>query len=305
MDESKPDEEGLLESLRANWEKNRQAAFYKSLRDARIAALEYQYGVYVLIYVATHGPRIMAWSPETLKRLEKDEGKDESWKGFLRDAAAVANAEKEGGFPQLYALGAVAIWTGLEDAVNTLLELYLGHDPAKALSSPKLKDLKVSLVEYLSLQQDERPSFILSSLKNKVGAALKDGLGVFESTLDVLGLKCEVDVETRAVLHELHKIRNCVVHRRGITDQKLARECPSLMLRVGEPIKINAERFSEYFAAGNTYIRTLYAHVLGEGAQEGGLAVALRAASDAKEEAREAESQRSAVRKEGTEAESK
>lgn len=278
MDE-KPDAEALLRGLRAIGDQGRELDL--SVREARAAALEYQHRLRVLLFVLKQGPQIMGVEPETRRRLEQRPDMDEDWRDFMLEATEVANAEKHGDFPQLNGFGASAVWTGLEDAVNTLIELYVRYEP-RALQSGKLKELKVDLVAYLGLPEAERPSFIVRQLENKLGSPLKGGLGVFESVLDALGIKREIDKKTRDTLYELHKVRNCVVHRRGVADRKLVEDCPFLGLRVGDPVRITSERFEEYFTATYTYLETLYAHVLGEPTPEDKMADFIRAIAEAK-----------------------
>lgn len=269
-------------------EQARKDAMELAIRAARTAAFEYQHKVYLLVFVAKEGAKIMGWTPEMVDRLRSKPNIEEWWAEFLGEAAGVANAEKDGDFPQLHGFGAVWIWTGLEDAINTLLELYVRHQP-HALESPKLKDLKVDLVEYLRLSEGERAEFIVGQLQNKVGSSMKEGLGIFESVLDMLGIKCEVDKPTRNTLYELHKVRNCVVHRKGIADRRLVTDCPFLNLRVGDPVRTTSDRFEEYFTAADRYIKWAYGHVLGEPLLAGGLEEALRLIGEAKVEPLEEE----------------
>ena len=61
---------------------------------------------------------------------------------------------------------------------------------------------------------------------------------------------------------ELANVRNVLVHRSGIADQRLITTCPWLGIKMGERVKVNSEMFSRYSVVTPTYAAIVFRRVI-------------------------------------------
>lgn len=165
---------------------------------------------------------------------------------------ANAKAEIEADHPVLHSAGTVLIWGALEASFRDFASRWLERHP-ECRRSPLLKNLKVRLVEYDSLEGEERMRYILGIIEREVGATLKPGVGRFECVLEVLGIAPRLNADERKSLSELAAVRNVIVHRASVADQRLLDLCPWLPWRVGEPVKVSKTLFLSYVDAASHY----------------------------------------------------
>ena len=63
----------------------------------------------------------------------------------------------------------------------------------------------------------------------------------------------DVSDELTTGIVEMHAIRNCLVHRAGITDKKFTVQAPSLNFSVGQEIFIHKEMLLKYYDVARNY----------------------------------------------------
>ncbi len=83
----------------------------------------------------------------------------------------------------------------------------------------------------------------------------------FERLLGFFGLGAPLDEAHAAQLAEINALRNCLMHRRGIVDEKAVREAPSLAPRLNQPIAISRADFLAYHKVVGDYAVLLMGRV--------------------------------------------
>ena len=149
------------------------------------------------------------------------------------------------GFPYLYGLLAIRIWTILEDLVDGIVLNRL-NDKSLLLGLPALEALSVPFVQFLNSSEQSREELILEALKQNTKSRLKVGVGRFESLLDAVGLGGAVPDSVKRTLLELSEVRNVLVHRDGMCDNRIPERCPWLGLRAGNRVAVTSEMFGAY-----------------------------------------------------------
>jgi hypothetical protein len=173
--------------------------------------------------------------PEILKR-------DEALGDFVK-------SEIDEGFPRAHAHLLVSYWGALEAYITDTLITWMENKP-ECLGAQEIERIKIRLVEFNRLSEEERLSYILSSLRNEIGTTYKIGVGQFESLLRIVGLRGEVEESMKRDLLELSELRHVIVHRRMVADEKLRSNCPWLGYEVGDFVVINQSQF--YRLVGST-----------------------------------------------------
>lgn len=149
------------------------------------------------------------------------------------------------GFPYLYNLLAIRVWTILENLVDEFAATRV-QDPEKLPSLKGLEGLSVPLLQFVSAGEDARTEFIVDAIKQATKSRLKIGVGRFESLLDAVGLGGGVSDPIRKIVLELSEIRNVLIHRDGFCDGRICERCPWLSVKVGQKVSITEQQFHLY-----------------------------------------------------------
>jgi len=173
------------------------------------------------------------------------------------DIEVFAKKEWDEGFPYLYALATVRLWTIMESAIDELVLDVVRLRP-NVRQFPAIQKLKGPLVSFMSSSPEEQAEYLVTVLKEDVRASLQPGIGRFEAILSVVGLGGAVLDEVRRAFLELSEVRHVLVHRRGKADAKLVKQrCPWLPFKVGDDVKIRASEFDSFCLACDWYVLEL------------------------------------------------
>jgi hypothetical protein len=156
-----------------------------------------------------------------------------------------ARQQKDDGFPFLFGLAIVRLWSILEALIDDLVINFL-RKPDTCKNKDLIYSLKGPLLEFMTAPPDQQADFLTERLKDAVKAGLQLGIGRFEAMLDPIGLGGGIDTNVRRVLFELSQVRNAIIHKAGIADKRFVENCPWLNLNVGAPLKINSNDFHLY-----------------------------------------------------------
>lgn len=172
-----------------------------------------------------------------------------------------ASAEKDRGFPLLHHSATVALWGALEAAVEDLALEYLEHDRS-ALDRPPLASIKIPLVEFSKLSNSERLGFLLAEFTRRSSSEFRPGIGRFEPILELVGLSGGFDSALKRDLLELQQVRNVLVHRAGVADARIVKQCPWLGLNAGSRITVLHDQYARYFGATLIYLFELIVRMM-------------------------------------------
>lgn len=166
---------------------------------------------------------------------------------------AFAESEKSRGFPYLFGIASIRLWSLLEALVDDLIVEAL-KDPSGCEDQSLLSRLKGPLLEFRSASPEDQAEFLAETLKQAVESTLKQGIAKFEALLGPIGLGGGVADPIRKCFFELSHVRNAIVHRGGKADRRLIAACPWLPLSRGDLVCLNSRDFLRYMTAAYWYL---------------------------------------------------
>jgi hypothetical protein len=190
---------------------------------------------------------------------EDDAATNEQRLESAKKAADLATRECDKDFPLLRALVAVAVWSHLEGHFKSLLAYCVQHELPK--NHKLLSKIKVKVSEWVQLDDDDKPAFLLSKIEQTLSSPQKAGVGRFESVLEACGLSGSVPPNLRRDVLELSAIRNSLVHCNRIADRRLVKQCPWLEISAGQPLHITQPMLDRYFSAAIGYVCVVHARI--------------------------------------------
>lgn len=174
---------------------------------------------------------------------------DEKLEAFTRRQAAK-------GFPYLFSIASVRLWSILEAAVDdavlpVLLDMY-----RLPLDSP-IRGLKAPVLDFVQAEEGEQSKILLELLKQEVRSRFRKGIGKLDVLLEAAGLGGSVHDLIRRALLELSEVRNVVVHRNGRADERIQASCPWLKLEKNQILEPNGIFYEIYDSACLWYLLEL------------------------------------------------
>jgi hypothetical protein len=174
----------------------------------------------------------------------------------LGDLESFAKREQKLGFPYLYAVASIRVWTILEATIDDFAIHLLQHG-TDLTDIEALKKIKVPVLEYMAASEYERAEYLLNELKQTSKVPLQSGITRFESLLITFELNGSMPEEFRRLLFELWQVRNALVHRNGKIDIRLKDACPWLNLQLGEMLILTKSNFQKYIYSTTWYLYEL------------------------------------------------
>lgn len=181
----------------------------------------------------------------------------EKWK----PASEFAKEQVKNGFPLLYAHSLVAIWGSLESMIMDFLVSLINKNP-NIMENDIFKKIKISLAEFELLDKQERIYFIIREAERNLKLGFKQGVERFEAFFNLLGIGGAVDQKTKKILFELYHVRNLILHRSSIIDQKFIKACPWRKENRGDILLISANDFDRYQSAVEKYINIIIGRLI-------------------------------------------
>lgn len=166
---------------------------------------------------------------------------------------AFGSAQRDKGYPYLYELATVKLWSLLENCVDEIVVTAL-DDPAKCPDQDLVRSIKGPLLEFLEASEDQRSEFLAGELKQLTRSRLQTGVGAFEAILRPVGLGGRVDPDVRRTLLELGQVRHLLVHRLGIVDARFADTCPWLAVALKDRLVIHRDHYDTYVMGCHWYL---------------------------------------------------
>lgn len=213
------------------------------------------------VRVAWSGISYMSVARDMQQSIAKIRGKDsseatvqaKSESDLLTDVESFSETQTKLGFPYLYGLAAIRVWSILEAMIQDLVrECLIEHERAR--STEPVRKIKGPLLEFSTASPSMQAEFLVNQLANDLGSKLKKGVGRFESLLGAINLGGNVHETVAKQIFELSELRNAIVHRSSLADTRVVAACPWLKLNVGDKIQITPKQFQSYSLAARWYM---------------------------------------------------
>jgi hypothetical protein len=150
----------------------------------------------------------------------------------------------------------VAIWAALESCIEETAVLILMNDAT--MRARMIDDAKKSGRIDQTLSDEDSCRNLVRLWEFAQPKAPSAGLR-FERLLSFFGLGAALDPALDAQLADINAIRNCLMHRRGIIDERAVREAPSLAAH--KPIVIKRADYLRHHQAVSTYTVALMGRI--------------------------------------------
>ena len=205
-----------------------------------------------LVNVASFALRAM----EGAARLNEVLKKSPEQISQVREIEKIALDQVQTDFPLIHSAATVLLWGALEAAVRDFLVRWLVRYPA-ARKAPDLARIRVQIGDYEILEGESRMRYLLTLLEREIGATLKPGAGRFDSLLKPFNIDPRLDDKLRRDLNEMAAVRNVIVHRAGIVDDRLLKLCPWLTYKLNDPVRVRRTDVIRYLDASSNYAASL------------------------------------------------
>lgn len=155
--------------------------------------------------------------------------------------------------------GIIGMWVALEVAVEDTAVLVLMKDKTalKLLENAGVK-LPLQLSSPLT-EADARRAYRRLETYSRKDRSVASG---YSHLLSILGISVSLSPDVVSSLAELNYVRNCFLHRAGITDERSNVEAPALSLALGAQIKVSSKMYLHYYDVVACFAQALLAGVL-------------------------------------------
>ena len=169
---------------------------------------------------------------------------------------AAAQVEIDSDFALLHGHSLMGAWGALESMVEDVAMLWILHADA-VQSRPAFSKMKVTIANFLRLDDREQAAFLVGELQRSTASDLKPGVGQFEAVLDDIGLGGSVDAGVRRALYYGQQLRNLVAHRGSVADRRFLEACPNLSYKINDKVRVSTAQFVDVTNSMQAYAVTL------------------------------------------------
>lgn len=166
-------------------------------------------------------------------------------------------SEKNSNYSFVYRIAIIRLWGILEAMVDDFVSTFL-------TDKEKLRDI-IDITKIKTNYEDlrEQTDYLLELIKKKLRSSKADVSGVnrFENLLNEVGYGGNVHEEVKKYMLELSQVRNILVHRDGVADNKFREKCNWIKTSSGEQINITEEMFELYLDISRWYIVEILARL--------------------------------------------
>ena len=191
--------------------------------------------------------------PRLIEAMTKANPKHKEGIEPAKRLAEIAQAEVDSGFAILHSINVVLLWGAMESATRDFLVAWLVKYP-EARQVEGIAKLRVKVGEYESFNSEDRMRYLVGLLEREYGAALRPGISRFTKLLHLFGIVPELDNEVRKCLMEMSAVRNVIVHRASIVDQRFIDLCAWTNWKVGDKVQIADAQLQNYLDAQLTFL---------------------------------------------------
>lgn len=153
----------------------------------------------------------------------------------------------------------VVVEVSVEDTARAIIAR--DHSVVRRLVDERIVPRKSAPVE----GAEPDPHKIYRALETSAQTTLPKGRVAeqFCMILAHVGLQLDLSLETRDVLAEMNYVRNCLLHRSGIADERALRDAPALAPTPGERLVVSENRIQTYAAAASDFAVALLGAAVG------------------------------------------
>ncbi len=142
--------------------------------------------------------------------------------------------------------GIVGMWVAIEVAIEDTVTLILKKDKfALSLLSKAGVKLPKSISDPLSENDAHNIYRRLEQFSRKNRSVAE----AYIHSMSVLNIFFTLPTEIIETLSELNYVRNCILHRGGVLDERAHIEAPNLSSHIGKHLKISKEKYLHYYDA--------------------------------------------------------
>jgi hypothetical protein len=167
-------------------------------------------------------------------------------------AEVFAKSQRPLGFPFLWQISIVRLWTLLEVAVEDVVCEFLSTPELLPIDSV-VRRLEAPVFAFQSLDAKDRADTLLQLLKDKTRSVLKPGVGRLEGLLEPVGIGGAVPEQVRILILELSQVRHLIVHRNAVVDRRFLAKCPWVACEFGKLLPISYDHLRLYGLAVDWY----------------------------------------------------
>lgn len=148
----------------------------------------------------------------------------------------------------------IAVWGAVEVAIEDTVTMVLVND-STALSAVSAAGIKTTAFEPPPLSEESA-----RRLAGRMERQLRKDLRVGEFYIKVLGLfgidvSCSRHVLSK--LQEANSVRNCLLHRGGVIDDRAAKICAALRPLLGKQIVVSRGSYLNYYDAMSEFLQAM------------------------------------------------
>ena len=159
--------------------------------------------------------------------------------------AGIARSEIESDFEVLHGINVVLLWGALESAMRDFLVSWLIRHPV-ARQAEAISKLRIRIGEYEGLSENDRMRYIIGLLEREYGSYLRPGISRFTQLLHLFKIIPDIDDSLKDHLLEMSAVRNVLVHRAGVADQRFVELCPNARWKLDDVIQVSSKDLPDY-----------------------------------------------------------
>lgn len=163
-----------------------------------------------------------------------------------RSLESRAKEYRDADFSTVHRHSLIGLWSFVETAVEDSIILILERSPqAEELLRNAGYKPKPSLNQRMKKEKLNR---VYASLEKQA----RDRGNIAEAWIDLLGsldVKFLLSKDKIAAIAEANEVRNCILHRGGVIDERAASKAPGLAPHIGQKIKVGKKQYLSYYDA--------------------------------------------------------
>ncbi len=168
------------------------------------------------------------------------------------DASAVAREHIDTDFDSINKFAVIGLWVPIEVSVEDTCILVL----SKSSSSQRLIEHGFKVKRWDGALTEAEARAVWRKLERQARES-STVVEAYARILESLGLSISLDQSTEQTLSELNYVRNCVLHRAGIVDDRAQAQAPLLGIAPGEILRVSSVQYARYIDGAHRFALSL------------------------------------------------